>query len=466
MTSTSRIERVPVTPTDLLGRLFFDLSLSEVDYAVTRNYEQLPHSVGARDLDIVLIPAHRRMAVQVVARLAKEFGYQFAKFYTDEKLTQLVLAKRTSAGLAELQIDFFTSCQIYGIEFLSAAEMLKDLRWHNGIPVVSQPVVLLDKLLFHLAVGKPLHPKYDLMFAGIAGRTRTALLDKLIPLLGDKEGRQIVNEIRAGRASALPPLSAVQWLSMLVSAWKTQRAGAYLLLPKFMFHRLRDRVKPSGFWLSVSGPDGAGKTTVIELVLADLALAFGKNGLAHRGHFRPSVLPRIAELAAATGATKTVDVDYSSPHRSAPSGVLGSLFRLSYYVADYIHGYFRVVRPALIDRRIVLFDRYYHDVIADPRRSRIRLPGWLLRAFALLVPLPRYSFFISVRPEVGHQRKQELTLGQIEQLNLAYGDLVRRGFMTEVPNNGLAAEAAAAIVDHIFADRDKAARSKMQVVSR
>jgi thymidylate kinase len=161
-----------------------------------------------------------------------------------------------------------------------------------------------------------------------------------------------------------------------------------------------------------------------------------------------------------------VDADYARPHRSVPSGVFGSLFRLSYYVADYIHGYFRLVRPALIDRQVVMFDRYYHDVIADPRRSRIGLPVWLLRAFALLVPLPSYSFFISVRPEIGHARKQELTLGQIEQLNLAYSDLVRQGFMTEVPNNGLAAEAAAAIVDHIFADRDRVARAKMKVSSR
>lgn len=463
MTSTSRLESAPLPPADLLGRLFYDLSLSEVEYAVTRNYEQLPYSVGARDIDIVVVPAHRSKAVQVVARLAKEFGYLFAKYYTDEKLAQLVLTKRTSAGLAELQIDFITSCQIYGVEFLSAAEMLKDLRWHNGIPVVSQPVVLLDKLLFHLAVGKPLHPKYDMTFADIAGRSRMALLEKLIPLVGDEDGRQMVNEIRAGRASALQPLSAVQWFTMLVNAWRTQRAGAYLLLPQFMFNRLYDRVKPSGFWLSVSGPDGAGKTTVIELVLADLALAFGKDGLAHRGHFRPSVLPRIAELAAATGAAKTVDVDYSRPHRSPASGFAGSLARLSYYVADYVYGYFRLARPALVDRRIVLFDRYYYDVIADPGRSRIRLPKWLLRAFALIIPLPTYSFFISVSPEVARTRKQELTVGEITQLNLAYGDLVRRGAMTEVANNGLPEEAAAAIVDHIFADRDGAARSKLRV---
>ena len=466
MTSIPLSEPVPTPQADFLVRLFFDLSIAGIHYAVMRNHEQLPYELGARDLDIVVAPKHLDKAVRVVVRLGKEFGYLFANSYADERLTQLALMKRTPIGIIGLQIDFFTCSQVYGVELLSAHEMLQNLRWHNGIPVVSERVMLLDKWLFHVAVGKPLHVKYDQTFAATVSCNWSSLLDRLIPLVGYGEARRQLDAIRSEHASAIAVLPPRERRRMLFRAWKAQRAGGHLLLPKFMLHRLLNRAKPHGFWLSISGPDGAGKTTVIERVLAELALVYGADALAHRGHFRPSVLPRIAELAKATGAVQAVDADYARPHRSPASGFLGSLARLSYYVADYVHGYFRRVRPALEDRRIVLFDRYYHDVIADPGRSRIRLPKWLLRAFARVIPLPTYSFFISVRPEVARARKQELTLGQITQLNLAYGDLVRRGAMTEVPNNGLAEEAAAAIVDHIFADRDKAARSKLRVALR
>ncbi|MDH4412418.1 MAG: hypothetical protein QE484_03885 [Rhizobium sp.] len=450
----------------MLSRLFYDLSLAQIDYAVMRNHEQLPVRVGARDIDVVVTPSHLSQAIGVVARLAAEFGYRFANHYADERLAQLALVKRTANGLVGLQIDFFTCSQVYGVELLSAQEMLQDLRWHHGIPVVSEAVMLLDKWLFHLAVGKPTHAKYDPIFAAVVAGNWSKLLEKLTPLLGHGVARRQLDLIRAGSASAMPPLPLQQRLALLFGAWRAQRGRGYLLLPRFLAHRLRERIRPHGTWLSVSGPDGAGKTTVIEFVLAELGLAYGADALAHRGHFRPSVLPRIAELAVAAGAKRTVDSDYSRPHRGSPSGFIGSLVRLCYYLADYVHGYHRLVRPALTERRIVLFDRYYHDVIADPGRSRIRLPNWLLRGFARLVPLPSYSFFISVRPEIARARKQELTRDQIERLNAAYGDLARRGRMIEITNNGFAHEAASAIVDHIFADRDRATRLKLKAVLR
>ena len=44
-----------------------------------------------------------------------------------------------------------------------------------------------------------------------------------------------------------------------------------------------------------------------------------------------------------------------------------------YYSIDYVFGYILKIRPILNRRNIVIFDRYYTDVIADSRRSRIFL---------------------------------------------------------------------------------------------
>ena len=144
---------------------------------------------------------------------------------------------------------------------------------------------------------------------------------------------------------------------------------------------------------------------------------------------------------------------FARPHRAKPSGVVGSLARLVYYWLDYMGGYFRSVRPVLKRREIMLFDRYYYDMIADSFRSRISLPMPVLRFMGRILPLPQYAFFIQVDPEEIRRRKQELSLERIIELNARYGELVRRGWLISVDNNACPEQAAAAVVDRIVADR-------------
>ncbi len=98
----------------------------------------------------------------------------FAKYYTDEKLAQLVL---TSGPLPDSQNCKSTSSPPARFMVWSFCLLRRCSRICGGTTAYrSFPAGrALIKLLFHLAVGKPLHPKYDMMFAGIAGRSRMAL---------------------------------------------------------------------------------------------------------------------------------------------------------------------------------------------------------------------------------------------------------------------------------------------------
>lgn len=449
----------------VLSRLFSDLSDAAIAYAVLRNYEHLPTRLEARDIDIVVAPEDLSRAVDVVMRIAQQFGFRFANYYDDERMRQVALFKRNEQESFDLKIDFFTNSQVFGIQYMSAREMLSDHHLHNGIPVVSDVVMVLDKLLFHLAVGKSLHSKYDALFGEVARNNRSVLRDRLAGLVGAATADDMVSAIIADRSSGIPVLPVSRRAGMFARMWRRRKKGASLLMARFVAERVRNRWRPHGLLVSVSGPDGSGKTTVIDLALAQLRQCYGADSVEYH-HFRPTFLPRIAEVAKATGAVRAVDTDYGRPHRTEPSGFLGSMTRLSYYALDYALGYFRAVRPSLINRKIVVFDRYYYDMICDPRRSRVRLPGWYLRMVGHLLPLPRFAFFIRVLPEVAYARKQELTRERISGLNDAYGDLVRRGWMIEIDNNGPAERAAAEIVNHIVDHYDAAARRQLKVAAR
>lgn len=447
---------------EVLMALFDGLAARCVRYAVLRNYQNLPTSVGARDIDIVVEPADLSASVEAVGRIANELDLIHANYYHDERLTQFTLARRLAPDLFfELKIDFFTSSQIYGVEVLSAAQMLKMTSLHNGIPIVSDEVRLLDKWLFNLILGRPLHPKYDADFAAIAIASGAIISAAIKPLFGTKTANWRVAELAAGRGSSAQPLALRHRLAALARMWLRQGFKGIGRSLRFAGFRLRDRLRPAGIFLSVSGPDGSGKTTVIDLVIAQLKQLYGEQALSYC-HFRPSLLPRIASVAKASKAIDSIDENYESPHRARPSGAVGSLLRLSYYWLDYVGGYLRTVHKALVRREVVLFDRYIYDMIADPGRSRIALPAGLIRAAARLTPLPRWAFFIRVPAEIVHSRKQELTLEAIENLNARYADLTQRGMLIGIENAGTPEVAAAAIVDRIVTARDAQARRGME----
>lgn len=446
---------------DALKSLFAGFSERSLRFAVLRNHENLPESVGGRDIDILVHPDDMRVAISVITHIASLFGASYAKSYRDDMIVQFVLAKRLDfSRVLQIKIDLLHNRQIFGIEFLSAEEMLEDMRHHNGIPVVSEQVMLLDKWSFHLLLGCPLNAKYDSMFAAIARSKSTSLMWSLARFLPRERAAELVAALAEGNGSKLVLGGGERRLG-LARLWAAQGVSAVSRSFRFVGFRLRDLFRPNGVFLSVSGPDGSGKTTVTDMVIEQLGAIYGEDAV-HYAHFRPTMLPRIAEVAKKARAIEAVDKNYDRPHRAKPSGLVGSLARLAYYWLDYLVGYYRSVLPVLKRREVMLFDRYYYDMIADSFRSRIALPMPALLTMGHVLPLPSHAFFIQVDPDEIHRRKQELTLDRIIELNGRYEDLVQRGWLIRIDNNGAPEDAAAAIVDRIVADQDVKARKRLK----
>ena len=170
--------------------------------------------------------------------------------------------------------------------------------------------------------------------------------------------------------------------------------------------------------LAVVGPDGVGKSTFIELLRRELARVLVKDRDSIKvSHFRPRLLPNIRELLR-KGSTDAEE--FTRPHRAAPAGKLGSLFRLGYYWLDYVAGYWLLVRWRSPREHVYVFDRYFYDFLVDPRRSRISLPYGVRRAFLAFTPEPSLVFFLDCPADVVFRRKQELPLAEIERQIAAY----------------------------------------------
>lgn len=176
--------------------------------------------------------------------------------------------------------------------------------------------------------------------------------------------------------------------------------------------KLRRALRPTGLLVAFLGPDGSGKSSVIERALVSMAPAFRHTA---RLHLRPSL------------GKKPSDGVVSDPHAKKSYGFALSLVKLLYLWVDYTVGYFLKVYPRLARSTLVLFDRYYDDLLVDPRRYRLSpaaLP--IARQIAHLIPRPELWIILDGPPEILHQRKRELPLEETVRQREAYLNLAKR----------------------------------------
>lgn len=154
-------------------------------------------------------------------------------------------------------------------------------------------------------------------------------------------------------------------------------------------------VRPTGILVAFFGPDGSGKSSVISGVDATVKHAFRKTYYAH-------LRPRLGQKD--VGGEVVTD-----PHGKPPRGRLSSFGKLGYLAFDYILGYLMVIRPMMVRSTMVIFDRYYHDMLVDPQRYRLGVSSRIPQLVEKLIPRPDLIILLDAPAEVLQARKQEVS---------------------------------------------------------
>jgi hypothetical protein len=174
---------------------------------------------------------------------------------------------------------------------------------------------------------------------------------------------------------------------------------------------------PTGFYVVVVGPDGAGKST--------LAAALPKScvGLFRRTlsvHWRPGVLPRPGSILGRAPA------EASRPHAQPPHGPALSSLLVLYYWLDFTLGGLVRWFPLRWRSGLIVVERGWWDMIVDPARYRLSRSTWLLRTLGRAIPHPDLVLVLDGSPEEIHRRKPELTPEVIASQSSAWATAVPR----------------------------------------
>ncbi|MFD1195243.1 hypothetical protein ACFQ3C_11225 [Seohaeicola saemankumensis] len=156
------------------------------------------------------------------------------------------------------------------------------------------------------------------------------------------------------------------------------------------------------------GPDGAGKSTMIELVQVRLA----EKGIDFSYHyFAPGFLKRYRPKGDGAITTK--------PHEGRQYGAVLILAKILLMLFEFRMGVARLRRQP----RLALFDRYVLDILIDPKRYRMGHVRWWMRVLLRLAPPPDLLVIVSAPADLIQSRKQEVPAEETVRQVIAYEEL-------------------------------------------
>jgi len=323
-----------------------------------------------------------------------------------------------------LQIDLICQLKIKDYHYLNAEEILAErVRNREGLYVPCIEHYAEHVLLFNLLNGSSVANKYNFFF-----KTQDAATVKVayhyLKLKYKFDGKDLFDIFLFNKKNRAKALQVVKQLALNKGIARLRSKAQYLV------DTVKGFASNRGETITFSGVDGAGKSTIIQNFKQTLERKYRRRVKVLR--HRPSLLPI---LSAYKYGKKGAEQRAASnlPRQGENTSKIKSFIRLSYYLIDYAIGQFYVFAKYNLRGIDVLYDRYYYDFMADPKRSNLVMDYQTSKWLSKVVFMPRLNFFLYASPETILARKQELSANDILNLTASYNKVFDE-FGQQYPN--------------------------------
>jgi thymidylate kinase len=156
------------------------------------------------------------------------------------------------------------------------------------------------------------------------------------------------------------------------------------------------------------GPDGSGKSTIIDEIMS-----LSKwNKQCQYFHLKPLVNP-----------INNSNVPVDAPHMYSSYPLWKSYLKLVYFIFQYNLGWLRNISRFSNRPQLIVFDRYFDDIIVDHKRYRYGGSIAIAKFVRLFIPRPKIYFILTTSANVIYQRKQEVPFEELSRQIKAYQSL-------------------------------------------
>lgn len=394
-------------PGRILLRVFESLDRAGIRYCVLHGYEGFPQRTGS-DVDCII--DSKTPPEQIYALLHRDRARINAEIVRCRGYYIVLVGKNADSSPCFLTLDLSADCELDGVPFHTGIELLASRQRYREFWVPAAHLEFGCYLVRTIAKAS-LDDERARRLSWLCRQDAARCRQEVARFWGPRNAELIVAAVQSD-----------DWHEVrqhLASLREELRRRAVLRRPgRFVGNKFRgliDRTKrvwrPDGLNVVFLGPDGAGKSTVIDGLSPRLHGAFARTTCSG---FAPP-LHRLFRRG-----NRPTDQPHALPSRS----LLTSLVRVAYWLVYYTFGYVRL-HLALARSTLVLNDRHFVDILVDLKRYRYGGPLWLLHLIWRVIPKPNLIIVLDAPPQVLQARKQEVSFEETARQRNAYLSLAR-----------------------------------------
>lgn len=376
------------------NNFFNELNQQEIRYCIMNGYENYPNIIGS-DIDII-VNSYNKFSL-ILDVLAVKLDYIIIqKLEHKYKVANFFIAKQFDSKIEILSLDIYEHYLVEDRILFDSEYFLKDKLQYKNFFIPNNK----NECLYYFikkVVKQDIESNFDVLFNKYDNEIKF-----------EDFFRNSANSIKKSFESKDKTFFSINKNVLREEILDTIKSSKYLKVLESI--RVLKRIfRPTGFIISILGPDGSGKSTIIE-ELKKRELPFRRIDYFH-------LKPR---LLGAKGDGQPV----VNPHAKKPYKGLLSYIKLFHFFLDYIVGFLILILPLKIKSSLIIFDRYYDDILVDPKRFRYAGSLMIAKFTRFFLPQPELYFILTTDAQVIYKRKQEVVFEELERQINVYNSLV------------------------------------------